>query len=155
MRPKQHTVWTWKDTEKVVRFVGYGMYTIRHPAKEQFYGRFLGNSELQRWLQSLDDEPARETYGNQVVSLEEAMGFAMGLRTRYAETLLKSRDPASYSGGHPKRGVYRFCADDVSQCMAYDSVRKAAKAMACNPSTVTRWCKDPNNTTWGYIVGDD
>lgn len=154
MRHKAHTVWTWQDVEGVVRFAGYGMYLEKHPAVERFARRFEGDSELDVWLQSLDGEPKRRTFGHEVVSLEEAVGFVMGLRAKFADTLLKSRGPSTYSGGHPKKGVYRFCAKDISKCEAYESVREAAKDMNCNPSTITRWCQDPKNVAWGYIDGD-
>jgi hypothetical protein len=130
------------------------MYIDAHPAITRFAGRFDGDSELDTWLQSLDEEPKRVTFGNDVISFEEAIGFVMGLRAKFAETLLKSRGPASYSGGHPKKGVYRFCAEDITKCAAYTSVRETAKAMGCNPSTITRWCTDPKNVAWGYIVDD-
>lgn len=154
MRYKQHTVWTWLDADDVVRFANYGMYLETHPAIARFANRFQSDSELDIWLQSLDGEPRRETFGHEVVSLEEAIGFVMGLRAKFAETLLKSRGPSSYSGGHPKKGVYRFCAEDISRCEAYASVREAAKAMNCNPSTISRWCTDPKNVAWGFIQED-
>jgi len=154
LRFKNHTVWTWLDADDVVRFAGYGQYIDAHPAVNRFAARFDADSELDIWLQSLDEEPKRVAFGNDVISLEEAIGFVMGLRAKFAETLLKSRGPASYSGGHPKKGVYRFCAEDISKCEAFTSVREAAKAMECNPSTITRWCSDPKNVAWGYIDGD-
>ena len=154
MRSKNHTVWTWQDADDVVRFAGYGQYMDKHPAIDRFEKRHEGDSELDLWLQSCDEEPKRTTFGQEVVSLEEAIGFVMGLRSKFAETLLKSRGPSSYAGGNPKKGVYRFCATDISKCEAYPSVREAAKAMECNPSTITRWCQDPKNVAWGYIDGE-
>lgn len=156
MRYKQHTVWTWHDSEGVIRFVGYGMYDddLGHPAVARFNERFNGDSELDMWLQSLDEEPTRKTFGNEVISFQEAIGFTVGLRAKHADTLLKSRGPSSYAGGHPKKGVYRFDMNDLSKCDVFESVREAAKAIGKNPSTVTRWCKDPKNEGWGYIDGD-
>jgi hypothetical protein len=130
------------------------MYLETHPAIARFAKRGESDSELDIWLQSLDNEPNRVTFGNEVVSLEEAIGFVMGLRAKFAETLLKSRGPSSYSGGHPKKGVYRFYAEDITKCEAYLSVREAAKAMNCNPSTISRWCGDRKNVAWGFIDGD-
>ena len=154
MRHKAHTVWTWLDADSVVRFAGYGMYIDAHPAITRFAARFDNDSEVDSWLQSLDEEPKRETFGNDVISLGEAIGFTMGLRQKFAATILRSRGPASYSGGHPKRGVYKFDAEDVTQCAAFTSVRDAAKAVGCNPSTVTRWCTDAKNIVWGYLYDE-
>jgi len=150
---KQHTVWTWHDDEDVVRFAGWGKFIDEHPAITRFNERHERDADIDLWLQSLDEEPTRKTYGAEVVSLEEAVGFVMGLRNRYVDTLLASRGPSSYTGGHPRKGVYRFCATDLTKCDAFASVRDAAKAMGCNPSTITRWCKDPKNVGWGHLDG--
>jgi len=154
MRPKNHTVWIWTDYEGVVRHVGYGSYDGGHPAASRFKARHDDDSELDLWLRSLDSEPTRKTFGDSVVSLDEAIGFAMGLKVKHAETILKSRGPQSYCGGGPSKGVYYYNPHDLSKCNSFESVRAASRAVGANPSTVSRWCNDKKNEAWGFFDND-
>jgi hypothetical protein len=151
---RAHTVWIWKDYEGTPRYVGIGQYAIRHPAIDKFEARFDDSSDLGKWLQLLDEEPERQTYGPGVVGRKAAVAMAMGLRAKYADTLFGQRDPKTYKGGPPARGVYHFCASDLEKSTVYASVREAARDVGKNPSSVTRWCQNPKNLQWGYVCED-
>lgn len=154
---KNHTVWMWKDrwNEQAVRFVGYGRFEDKHPALDMFDDQRGADSELGRWLACHEVEPLRETYGPKIVSFEVAIAAVLGLRARFRVTLLKTRGPSSFHGGHPARGVFYFCAENIENSLTFESVRAAAKTFGCNPATITRRCQDEKNVTWGYIDNDD
>jgi len=152
MKPKQYTVWTWSDHEGVIRYVGYGKFATQHPAETRWNRRFESDSELDLWLRSRISEPTRRTFGPHTVGESEALAFVVGLRNLNKDTLLKGRGPGSYSGGHPTKSVYRFWADDVGKSESWPSVRAAARSVGCDPSTVSRWCRDPANDRWGFVT---
>ena len=155
MSAKSHTVWMWYDTEMNVRYVGYGKFVDMHPALLAWHNRNEDESELNEWFQTFEDEPFRQTFGPRIVSLETAVAFVMGLRQRFGDILLHSRGASTYCGGHPTRGVYRFCAKDLNACRSFASVREAGRAMDVNASTITRRCTSTKNLEWGYLDGKD
>lgn len=148
---KNHTIWIWKDGEKVPRHVGYGRFGDKHPALVKWEQREDDDSELGEWLRSYDVEPERDTYGPRLVSLETAIAAVLGLRDRFKETLLKTRGPNSWRGGHPSRRVYYINTVNIEQSEIFDSVRHAARETGKHAATITRWCSNENNVSWGYI----
>lgn len=155
MSAKSHTVWMWFCPAGDVRYVGYGKFVDMHPALLAWRDRNDDESELNDWLQTFETEPHREAFGPRIVSNETAVAFVMGLRQRFGDVLLHSRGASTYCGGHPTRGVYRFCEKDLSACQSFTSVREAGRAMGVNASTITRRCKSTKNLEWGYLDGKD
>lgn len=152
---RKHTVWIWRDLDETPRHVGYGRFIDKHPALEVWEQRNKGDSELHLWLQRHNQEPIRENYGPRVVSLEHAIAAVLGLRERFKGTLLNTRGPSSYKGGHPARGVFFLCMEASEKSKVFATVREAADAMNVHPSTVVRWCKNEANASWGYLDESD
>lgn len=148
---KNHTIWLWHDPDETPRHVGYGRFIDKHPALTKWEKRHEDDSELGLWLQKHSQEPMRSTYGPRLVSLEHAIAAVLGLRDRFKDTLLKTRGPSTYKGGHPARGVYFICAENIEHSQIFGTVREAADAMDVHPSTIVRWCQSESNINWGYL----
>lgn len=149
MAKPQYCVWTWLNDDGDPVYVGWGKFSLTHPAKHVWASRKAYSSELNDWLCTLDSEPDR-TYG------EGAARFSRGeashqanfiRRTEKAKghNILSSRPTGTRSGGGSARGVLSPELD------IYDSVRQAAAEQKVHPCTITRWCKS-DSSDWNYLT---
>jgi len=147
MRPK-FNVWVWTFEDGDPAYVGWGRTTINHPAKAIWAQRDKYESELNRWLRTLDREPLRsaQLYGQDLTKIE-ASTLASELRRLYKRkgfTLLDSRPDGTRLGGGRKRMVL---GPDLE---LYESVRHAARVVGYHPSTITRYCQT-EDSGWDYL----
>jgi len=153
MKATSWTCYIWKDDKGVVRYVGCGGFTdAGHPAVVKWKARFEDDSPLHVWLQSLDEEPAREVCGLTITSRKTARHLTRVYRSEFAETLLKSRGSKSINGGGGSRAVV-YCPDDLD-FQVFASVRKAAEFAGCNASNITRKCQNVDNDEWVFADED-
>lgn len=146
MRAAKFQVWTWFEAcKRKPIYVGWGAYRKTHPAIEMY--RAPLNSELGTWLKLCEKEPYREDYSGSLLHKDEARALCQLLRSRYEAGgvyLLSNREFDTYAGGGAPKAV-RSPSGEI-----FDSVRAAADAKRKNPSTVTRWCGNPE-TGWAYV----
>lgn len=148
MAPKKHTSWLWLDTDGEPRFVGWGWYDQRHPAKRVWALRNAYECELNDWLRTLTREPDRdESFVEILLSRNEASAIANLKAKELKEAghdILDSRPYGTKKGGGRNR--YVIGPDFV----VYKSVRKAAEKVGVNASTITRWCQTPGSD-WDFL----
>jgi hypothetical protein len=120
------------------------LYTQRNVAR---------NSELTRWLLSLDKQPAVKRLISIPIPLRAAKAFAESERARLHHTGIrllsaKAQDRAAntYAPGGSKRLVRSPSG------MVYPSVRAAAQAVGVTSTSVVGWCKSGRN---GWRYADD
>lgn len=137
----EYFAWEWLDADGSPMYVGWGKQ-IRgaHPAEVLWKQRKKG-SELGDHLATLKSEPQRSAAVPQVgITKEEARTYCsarkLELRKKGVQ-LLSSRPRDSRCGGGSALSV----VDDAG--VEHESVRAAAEAHGLNPSTVSRYVKDP------------
>ncbi len=144
-----YCVWTWlSDEDGEPIYVGWGKFTVTHPAKHVWASRKAYDSELNLWLRSLDREPDR-LYGEGAAKFSKAeashqANYITRQLKKKGRITLSSRPFGSKTGGGSARGVL---SPDLE---IYTSVRQAAAANEVHPSSVTRWCKD-EDLDWNYL----
>jgi hypothetical protein len=145
-------VWTWLRDDQTPAYVGWGEFTIAHPAKHVWNSRDLYDSALNEWLRSLDKEPKRDTLTPSIpFHKREARAIATAMRKAFREeghNVLESRPSGTYNGGG---GAKRVRSPDLT---IYDSVRQAAEANGVSPSTISRWCQAADSE-WFHIARED
>lgn len=152
MRPPNYYVWEWLDDEGNIVYIGNSPRSDggELPWTVLWTSRFIIDSDLNRWLRSLEKQPARGTFlPAQPMTKREAYTLAgkrrHQLRLSNNPALLSARRDGTTDGGGTRRAVVSPLGD------LYVSVREAARDQGLpNSSQITRLCQDPNSA-WRYL----
>lgn len=138
----EHFAWEWLDAEGTPMYVGWGR-TVRgvHPAQQLWGRRGKGRSELNTRLATFQNEPQRSAAVPELaLSKEDARNYCSARKLELRKKSVKLLSGRPYSSRHGGGSALRVVDGDGN---VHDSVRDAAVAHGLNPSTVSRFCRDP------------